>query len=397
MTELANPQINVQELKSKYSLDVFIETGCFNGNGLRHATSCGFNQLYSCDINKIYADGASQEFSNACIKHQDSLAFFQDVLPQVSGRALFFLDAHFPSFYFKPDAENENTKFPLFEEVKLIKQLKENFHQDVIICDDLRVLAPQGNPFHVTDLEQYYYVNYTIADLITLLKDTHQHYFVKGDTGTIIFVPIHNAAKPWGYLNLQHDPQALLQYLSRFADAKQIDLCELGVAQGKTANRLVDYLKMLKIPKIRYYGIDNLNLHNNFPLSQVGRPIFEHEEMTFIEGDREELLKLPKMDFAFVDACHCAECVVHDSILMSKLIKKGGSMAFHDTSHLWQYPHGSTPFDFWQHVIGGRPSRPMNVLEGITMSRTMWDGDWELIVQSGDDMFWGGIRVYKKL
>lgn len=202
--------------------------------------------------------------------------------------------------------------------------------------------------------------------------------------------------KVWGHLNCPNDPLTLLEYLETYKDKKQITLCELGVATGRTGNRMVEFLKQINVEKIQYYGVDNLHL-DAFNKVENAKPDFEFEEMQFVQGDRKELAKLPKVDFGFVDACHCAECVFHDSIAMSKIVKKGGAMAFHDTSLLWQYPNGeSQPKQYWQHLENGVLIRPMGVVEGIMMSRAKWHGEWNLIRQTGDDLLWGGIRIYEK-
>lgn len=201
--------------------------------------------------------------------------------------------------------------------------------------------------------------------------------------------------KMWGYINCPNDALTILEYLGTQKEKKQFVLCELGVAMGQTGNRMMEFLKQLGIKKLQYFGIDNKNL-DDYGFKQTVD--FEYEEMKFIQGNREQLSGLPKFDFGFVDACHCAECVYHDAIAMSKKIKKGGAMAFHDTSLLWQYPNDESKTEkYWQHYVNGKPIRPMGVVEGIMMSRAKWNGEWELLVQTGDNLAWGGIRIYQKM
>jgi hypothetical protein len=201
----------------------------------------------------------------------------------------------------------------------------------------------------------------------------------------------------WGHINYPSDSNTLLEHLSNFKDIKKVVMCELGVATGRTANRMVEHLKAINVKNVKYYGVDTLWLDQLLNVKDL-KPHFEYEEMEFIEGDRTKLSSLPKLDFGFVDACHCAECVYHDSIAMSKKIKKNGTMAFHDTSLLWQYPNGQSQLkDYWQHIEGAKVLRPMGVVEGIMMSRAKWDGEWNLIKQTGDDLVWGGIRIYQRV
>lgn len=201
----------------------------------------------------------------------------------------------------------------------------------------------------------------------------------------------------WGFINYPHDANTILNHLSTYTNAKSFVLVEIGVATGKTGNRMVDHLKSIGVKKIKYYGVDNLDLKKNNDV--FGGKIemnFEHPEMQFIQGDFTALPKIKNVDFGFVDACHCAECVYKDGIAMSKIVKVGGCMAFHDTSLSWQYPHGDKDQKYWQHT-NCKVSRPLNVVEGIIMGRAKWHGNWDLIQQDGDELSWGGIRIYQKL
>lgn len=188
MTDLYSPALKIAETKNIYQLDTFVETGCFHGSGLKFAKDIGFQNLYSCDINQTYVDECRNKFPGADIRHQESISFLKEVLPTIQGRSLFWLDAHYPVYY-GLDNEDTVTKFPLVEELKLVKSLKPNFDQDVIVCDDLRVLLPDGNPYYNPAIGQQFMVDIKIQDLLDVLKDTHHHFLVDIDTGNLIFVP----------------------------------------------------------------------------------------------------------------------------------------------------------------------------------------------------------------
>ena len=202
----------------------------------------------------------------------------------------------------------------------------------------------------------------------------------------------------WGSLNIPNDSDTIEKHLESFCNESMVVVCELGIERGHTGNMIVSILKKLGVPCVKYYGVDNLNYHKWEHNTKTEKNIdFQHPEMIFVEGDYRALSSLEEIDFGFIDACHCAECVFHDSIAMSKKIKVGGSMAFHDTSLRLQYPNinGLRP-DAWQHYDSGRSVRPINVVEGIMMARGKWSGEWELVMQTGDDLSWGGIRIYGK-
>ncbi len=203
--------------------------------------------------------------------------------------------------------------------------------------------------------------------------------------------------KPWGGLHWPHDPETIVRHLSRHAGHDRVVVCELGIDTGLTGNRIVDFLKSIGVRQVAYYGVDDRSL-SSFEKDVNHEVAFDHPEMAFVQGDRSALEGLEPIDFGFVDACHCAECVFQDSIAMSRAVRRGGFMAFHDTSLLVQYPnqHGMRD-NAWQHYGSGVATRPLNVVEGIVMARALWDGEWSLSVQDGDRLQWGGIRIYEKL
>lgn len=203
----------------------------------------------------------------------------------------------------------------------------------------------------------------------------------------------------WGSINCPSDSDTIESHLKLLCNESQVVICELGVERGHTGNAMVSVLKLVGVPIIKYYGIDNLNYHKwDQVIGKEKTQEFAHSEMQFVEGDRNKIQNLESIDFGFIDACHCAECVFQDSIAMSRKIKIGGAMGFHDTSLLGQYPtdYGKKASS-WQHYDSGKSIRPINVVEGILMARGKWSGDWELTAQTGDDLSWGGIRIYRKL
>ena len=188
MTRLADPQLEVQKLKNNFNFTTMVETGCYEGDSLNFANSIGVEHLYSCDINEHYVNRCRSTVPTAHIFHQESISFLKDILPTLDQPTLFWLDAHYP-IYYGLGAETEETKFPLVEELKLVKQFKRNVEKDVIICDDLRVLSPDNNPYYLGSLDQRFMVEHRIDDLIAVLSDTHNHWTVPGETGNLIFVP----------------------------------------------------------------------------------------------------------------------------------------------------------------------------------------------------------------
>lgn len=188
MTQLYDTALQVEALVEKYGLQSFVETGCFEGHGLQYAQGVNLTQLYSCDVNETYVNVCKQRVPEANVYHQDSITFLQTVLPTITTPTLFWLDAHYPIYYGMSE-ETAITKFPLIEEIRLIIKHKQNYAQDVIICDDLRVLDKDDNPYFHGGLDQYFYVRHKIQDLIALLSSTHNWNSLQAETGVIIFTP----------------------------------------------------------------------------------------------------------------------------------------------------------------------------------------------------------------
>ena len=196
--------------------------------------------------------------------------------------------------------------------------------------------------------------------------------------------------RKWGFLAIPIDPLTLMQAAAiACAGKKSAVAVELGSAQGVTSARMSEFLAYIGVEQLEYFCIDNLCLG------------FAHSaeypaKLKFIKGDRKILSDLPSVNFGFIDACHCSECVHKDSIAMSRKIVSGGGMAFHDTSTCGQFPTSGIPVKHWQ-ISDSHGPRPLAVLEGLASARPLWDGDWNLIFQRGDWFPWGGVRAYQKI
>lgn len=197
--------------------------------------------------------------------------------------------------------------------------------------------------------------------------------------------------KKWGRVNLPYDAMSLLKGIDLLKDREVVKIAELGVAEGHTGNRIVEYCNLIGISNIEYVGIDD----RSFPTT-VAKPEFEN--MKFVSGTSNYFDDINGyFDLVFVDACHCCECVFTDSRKASKAIKPSGLMVFHDTSLCAQFPISEyTRQEFQHYGKHPTPPRPLAVVEGITSSRFTWDGNWRLVSQENDGLAWGGVRIYQK-
>ena len=113
-------------LKKYANNDIFIETGTWNGGGIDVALSCGFNQIYSIEINEKHYNRAVKRFeknSNVELILGDSAKQLGLLLKRINSPATFWLDAHTPDC-------------PLMTELEDIKNHPVKTH--TILIDDHR-------------------------------------------------------------------------------------------------------------------------------------------------------------------------------------------------------------------------------------------------------------------
>jgi len=180
----------VADLKAKYGLVNFVETGTCAGDGLRFALSCGFERYFSCDIVQKFADQVAEEFRadlRVTIVNADSLRFLE-ALPRDIGPSFFWLDAHQPKLYDPRIVEEGSSRFPLPDEIKTIKA-RPGYERDVIMADDLIVI--EGSPrWHAGEVcEELLVRSFTFEELCALLADTHDVGVDLDMEGTVTFTP----------------------------------------------------------------------------------------------------------------------------------------------------------------------------------------------------------------
>lgn len=132
---------NLKELKDKFRLKYFIETGTLFGEGVDHALNQGFEDIYSIEIDDDLYERAITKYAyngGVNIIHGSSHEKIKDLLG-LDGNCLFWLDAHFPGAdchkKLYTDEKDMEIRAPLQTEIELIAQRK-NKYKDVIIADD---------------------------------------------------------------------------------------------------------------------------------------------------------------------------------------------------------------------------------------------------------------------
>jgi len=140
-------RFNLVELIEKFNIEYFVETGTLYGEGVEYArksTGGAFKEIHSIEILDDLYENAANKYSSVAdvhIHHGRSVDVLEDIITNLDGNILFWLDAHYPGAdigrksYHQPDIE-EKEVLPLETELEIIKKVR-NKHRDVIICDDL--------------------------------------------------------------------------------------------------------------------------------------------------------------------------------------------------------------------------------------------------------------------
>lgn len=151
-----------------YKKRIFVETGCFGGDGIQKAINAGFEVIYSMDISPICVKDSKARFINHPNVHidvRDSGSQLWEVIEPINEPVTFWLDAH--NGFADPDAiDVKNT--PLIEELDQIKQHPIKTH--TILIDDM----------HCCETILFDYL--TIADIVNKVLEINPNY-------TIMFVP----------------------------------------------------------------------------------------------------------------------------------------------------------------------------------------------------------------
>ena len=124
---------------NRYKKKTYVETGLWLGHGIRVALDCGFESIYSCDINSKSVDLGTQMYGNndnVKMYHAKSVDYLKMLFQSnnITENITFYLDAHFVTEEEALELGGE-FKSPLLEEIQLIgKYCKDK--DNVIMIDD---------------------------------------------------------------------------------------------------------------------------------------------------------------------------------------------------------------------------------------------------------------------
>ena len=128
--------------------NVFVETGCFMGDGIQQALDSGFNNVISIELTDKFSDICVDRFrgdNRVSILKGDAANCLYGVIEEINEPITFWLDGHFSG----GDTGNGVVEDPIIFELEAIKNHHINNH--LIYIDDIRLYK---NGHFATTLEQ---------------------------------------------------------------------------------------------------------------------------------------------------------------------------------------------------------------------------------------------------
>ena len=192
-----NEAIQVKNVLDFYNIDNFVETGTGAAEVVRSISNIK-SDLNIHTIEIIEEIFNKNKISNSYLTNVNwhlgqSSEVMPEILPQLEGSTLFWLDAHFPGADFGlasyGDEEDLDKRLPLRSELEIIVK-ERDVSNDVFVIDDLRVY--EDGPFETGNwAERNLYGGDGIAFIEDLFEDTHFVVRSYNKQGFVILLPVN--------------------------------------------------------------------------------------------------------------------------------------------------------------------------------------------------------------
>ncbi|MBU3713326.1 MAG: hypothetical protein FGM46_00075 [Ferruginibacter sp.] len=144
-------QLAIQSYQKQSGIDILVETGTFRGD-MVEAQMGYFKQIFSIELSeKLWQDARDKfrSYNNIAILQGDSGKVLKDVMLQLKGPAVFWLDGH----YSAGETAKGDKECPIFEEIDSIFTDKRFSH--ILLVDDARCFNGQGDYPTIDALTNY--------------------------------------------------------------------------------------------------------------------------------------------------------------------------------------------------------------------------------------------------
>ena len=146
LLRMGPPSDLIVKLAQEYGIDGFVETGTYYG-GTAIWASQQFSQVFTIERSElIYAQTSKKlkTINNISLILGDSAIELKTLLPKLSKKCIFWLDAHWSG----GDTYGETNQCPLIEEIKIINEYQ---MESFIFIDDARLFLSPPQPPHQMD------------------------------------------------------------------------------------------------------------------------------------------------------------------------------------------------------------------------------------------------------
>ncbi|MFX1419559.1 MAG: hypothetical protein ACFE9N_11625 [Promethearchaeota archaeon] len=155
----------VKYYAKKFSPDIFIETGTYQGDMI-HAIKKKFKTIYSIELNEELYRKARKRFAkynHILIIYGDSKVQLKKILSKIDKPCLFWLDAH----YSGDGTAKGDLETPIMEEMNLIVNHSNLEH--IILIDDARLFIGENDYPSIEKVKNLVFKNH--EDWLFIIKD----------------------------------------------------------------------------------------------------------------------------------------------------------------------------------------------------------------------------------
>jgi hypothetical protein len=172
------PEELILQLKERYKLKNFIETGTYYGNTAIEAAS-HFGRVITIENSKMLYEKVSEKYSevkNVNFLYGDSRIVLKEIIPNLEKAAIFWLDGHWCG----GDTFGEQDQCPVADEIRIITN--SNYEHFLFIDDARLFMSPPPIP---NEIEQWP----NITKVINMITDSMHNYYIIIFEDVIIAVP----------------------------------------------------------------------------------------------------------------------------------------------------------------------------------------------------------------
>ncbi|MCX5807284.1 MAG: hypothetical protein NT010_14680 [Proteobacteria bacterium] len=232
----------LKEIQLISGAEYFIESGTYLGH-TSDVASLIYKEVYTIELSKDLYSAAVKRFEgrpNIHIYQGDSAHIFPKMLPQIRGKAVFWLDAH----YSKGATEKSSNNTPIIEELQTIKD--SSIRDAVILIDDvINFQKISKNSVEYSSLTGYP----TINEVCSLIKDIQEEYK---------FAVLGNALMAYpGKLNILLSPVLQSCTISRLFNGDNLDVNDVTGAE-----EIISQAEGVELSAIRELRENSLDMEN---------------------------------------------------------------------------------------------------------------------------------------